>query len=207
MDFRKVRAGNSIYEVVNPQNFNPETYSYGEVAIQHNGMVYPYENPKTYEGPVAQSIGNAVVMYDHGQYGRQINYDPTQYSASNIINFNDAKSMSEIINASKSIRKLEDEILVTVDNVYTPVVREGDTPEMSGLKQAIQAKQIDIDKYKPRFGDNYGNDRRLLEGPSITFPKLGKMMEIFDLKATLIIEDKSPDVPNPMNKKIVVELE
>lgn len=205
MDFKKAPIGNTIYEVVSPNGFNPEIFSYGEVAVQHNGMLYPYENSKTYTGPTTEMIGDGIMMFNTPEQG---SYDPMMYSDTKVIDFGNTKSYQELINASESIRKIENEILISTDNVYVLPIREKDTPEMVGLKEAINDKHIDIEKYQPRFGSNYGNDRRLLENsPSITFPKLTTMMNIFDLKGTLILEDKDPNVPNPINKKIIIELE
>lgn len=205
MEFKKAPIGNTIYEVVEPQGFNPEIFSQGEVAVQYNGMLYPYENPKLYTGPTTEIIGNSIMMLNNGN---PESYDPVEYSDTKVIDFGNTKSFEELVNASESIRKIENEILIGTDNIYHLPIKPKDTPEMIGLKEAINAKNIDIEKYQSRFGSNYGNDKRLLENsPSITFPKLSTMMEIFDMKGTLILEDKNPDVPNPMNKKIVIELE
>ena len=77
---------------------------------------------------------------------------------------------------------------------------------MVGLKEAVIAKNIDLDKYEQRFGVNYNNDKRLFNRNTITMSKLKTMFDVLDMKATLIIEDKSEEVPNPMGKKIIVDL-
>ena len=35
---------------------------------------------------------------------------------------------------------------------------------------------------------------------------MNRINKALDIKATLILEDKSPDVPNPMGKKISIDL-
>ena len=77
---------------------------------------------------------------------------------------------------------------------------------MVGLKKAVIAKEIDIDKYQGRFGSNYSNDKRLFNDGSITMSKLKTMMKALDMKGTLIIEDLNEDVPNPIGSKIVIDL-
>lgn len=67
-------------------------------------------------------------------------------------------------------------------------------------------KHIDLDSYEHRFGKNYNNDRRLFEKPNISLLKLTSVCTALDIKATLILEDSSPDVPNPMGGVVTVEL-
>ena len=77
---------------------------------------------------------------------------------------------------------------------------------MKAMKEAINLKHIDIDKYEPRFGPNFNNDKRLLKKDSITFRKLKDVCEALDMKATLKLEDANPNVPNPIGKKIAIDL-
>ena len=97
-------------------------------------------------------------------------------------------------------------ILTTIDNVFAPEIYNNDTPEMKAMKQAILDKHIDLDKYEPRFGPNYNNDKRLLKKSSITFGKLRSICDALDMKVTMTIEDSSPDVPNPIGRSITVDL-
>ena len=100
----------------------------------------------------------------------------------------------------------ERSILTTIDNVFAPDITENDTPEMKAIKQAILDKHIDLDKYEPRFGPNYNNDKRLLKKNSITFGKLRSICNALDIKASITIEDAGPDVPNPIGRVITAEL-
>ena len=77
---------------------------------------------------------------------------------------------------------------------------------MKALKQAITAKNIDIDKYADRFGENFPNDKRKLKDEKITLFLLKRMAECLDMNVDLIISDKSPNVPNPIGIPIKVSL-
>ena len=117
-----------------------------------------------------------------------------------------AESLKEAIELQDRLHSAEREILTTVDSVFCPRITDADTPEMKGLKEAVTAKHIDLDKYEQRFGPNYNNDKRLFNRDSITMSKLKMMLNVLDMKGTLIIEDKADDVPNPIGRKIVVDL-
>jgi hypothetical protein len=72
---------------------------------------------------------------------------------------------------------------------------------MALFKQAIAKKSIDIENYKPRFGSDYSNDLRGLAGHSITFFKLKRFCDIFDIRASVTFEDKK-NAPNPIGEKL-----
>ena len=74
------------------------------------------------------------------------------------------------------------------------------------FKQAIASKHMDINKYAPRFGDNYLNDKRILKTSSITMNKLVAMSERLDIEVELTLRNASDNVPNPMDKPITVIL-
>lgn len=207
--FRKIKINDAMYEVFSTEEFNPKNSKFGKAAIDFNGIVYPYNNPSDYSNngePIAMiNDTNNVILYEAGN--DYIN-NPGQYSSNNIIDFNDVTNARELVQKTRALRNMENELLVDIDNIYRPPVRQNDSPEMAGFKNAISMKNIDIEKYKSRFGDNYGNDKRLIENsPTITFSKLYSFLDIFDMKATLILEDKSPDVPNPMGDKVYIDLE
>ena len=104
------------------------------------------------------------------------------------------------------VRDIERDILTSPDNVFTPHTSESDSPEMRGLKEAIKAKHIDIDKYADRFGENFPNDKRKMKDDKITLFLLKRMCECLDMKAELIISDANPDVPNPIGHSIHIAI-
>ena len=96
--------------------------------------------------------------------------------------------------------------MTSPDNITVPNISSLDSPEMRGLKEAIIAKHIDFDKYSDRFGSNFANDKRILKTNSITQKMLKRILRNIDVKATLILEDTSPNVANTMGKKIEIDI-
>ena len=74
------------------------------------------------------------------------------------------------------------------------------------LKEALNAKNIDFDKYAPRFGANFPNDKRQLKSNSATLNIIKRFCENCDMEARLILQDKNPGVPNPIGRRIEVSL-
>lgn len=197
----KAKINDKIYDVIKFDEYvaSPEKYSYGYTAISEGDTVFPIRNktdtrPGVYPGPV------------FSKFIHPLEEEKDEYSIDNIIDFDNAESIKDIISAQDKLRSAEKTILTTIDNVFIPTIDENDYPEMVGLKEAVIAKKIDLDKYEQRFGINYNNDKRLFNKNTITMSKLKTMLNALDMKASLIIEDKDPDVPNPIGKRIVVEL-
>ena len=198
---KKAKVDNKIYDVVTFEEYtsNPTAYIPEFTAIEDEGMIYPIRR-KT-DTRAGMYPGTIACKFVH-----PVPEETDIYSSKNIIDFDKADSLKDIIEKQDKLRQAERGILTTVDNVFYPNITENDSPEMVGLKQAVIAKQIDLDKYEQRFGINYNNDKRLFNKPTITLAKLKTMFDVLDMKATLTIEDKNSDVPNPMNTKIVVDL-
>ena len=87
-----------------------------------------------------------------------------------------------------------------------PKIFDDDSAEMKALKNAVLDKQIDLDKYEPRFGSNYNNDKRLFNKSTISLAMLKRVCDALDIEATLTLTDKSDDVPNPIGRTIEVKL-
>lgn len=194
----KARIDNYIYDVVplNEYNANPNFYRGQFVAIDiHDGYLYPLRSNPNDQRPGMIDVGQ--VQFFNRPMGTQC----PVYSSQNIIDFSKASSTKDVIEAQARLASEERAILTSIDNVFTPPRNTDDTPEMSVLKEAITKKHIDIDKYEQRFGSNYNNDKRLLKKSSITFGKLRNVCKNLDIRATLVLEDKNSDVPNPMNEK------
>ena len=97
-------------------------------------------------------------------------------------------------------------MLSNSDNLFKPIPKENDSPEMKAMKKAICLKNIDIDAYADRFGDNFNNDKRLMKGSNITLSKAKSIGNNLDMKITLTISDARPDVPNPIGESITVDI-
>lgn len=139
------------------------------------------------------------------------NHLTDEYNSSNVIDLN-SKNMKEVLMKTQAIKSLETEILLSSDNIYKAKIEETDSVALRALKEAIDKKQCDPDSYSQRFGPNYNNDIRLIKKSKrdgknkISLDKLVSIADNMDIRVTLSLEDKNPNVPNPMNDKITVVL-
>ena len=52
----------------------------------------------------------------------------------------------------------------------------------------------------------YANDIRLLNKESLSLAKLKTFAKNLDMKVSIVVEDKAPNVPNPIGDKIVIDI-
>ena len=123
-----------------------------------------------------------------------------------IVDFSDIKNVADFLAKNSQIRDMETTVLTDIESVFSPQITSNDSPEMRAFKEAIISKHMDINKYAPRFGDNFLNDKRILKTNSITMNKLVAMCEKLDIEAELTLRNAGPDVANPMKKEITVIL-
>ena len=123
-----------------------------------------------------------------------------------IVDFSDASTISSFLAHTSQLREMETNVLTDIDSVFVPTITIQDSPEMRAFKEAIILKHMDINKYAPRFGDNFLNDKRILRTNSITMNKLVSMCEKLDIEAELTLRNVRPDVANPMLKEVTVVL-
>lgn len=204
---REIMINGRLYEVTNLEDYskNPDAYLSGYTAIDiGQKRIYPVV-PTTSPNPGIMFRSTSPFSYI-----REPDPEDTQYDRENIIDFTDVKSYKEFIEKQNMVRDLERDILTTPDNVYVPPEDSNDTPAMKALKEAVTDKHIDLDKYEPRFGSNYNNDKRIFNKPNISLPMLVRMCNALDIKATLTLEDQvmedGSETPNPIGKVITVEL-
>lgn len=200
---KKGKADGKFYDLMDfidyPSKGDTE---YGESAVEHNGIIYPERSPTdTKPGIYKASCFSYLKHPDEDEVKDYVANDD------NIIDFN-VKSVQEFVRSSDKLKSLERDILVDVDDIYSPIVDDNDEPEMVALKNAIISKNIDIGKYSGRFGSRiqYQNDIRLLKSSHISMGKLKKFLNVLDLDGYLVLEDSSEGVPNPMNEVIKVKL-
>ena len=201
MEFAKAKIYDTIYDVISYDEYmrNPEFYQENAVAIRgDDGYLYPIRTNPNDTRPGFIDLGPMVCFNPPGPG------DGRYYSDRNIIDFSHAGCLREIIEAQNALASAERTILTTVDNLFVPPVNPNDYPEMLLLKEAITKKHIDLSKYEPRFGPNFNNDKRLVRKTSITFDKLKRFCRALDIKASLIMEDAGPDVPNPIGEKLEI---
>ena len=208
MNLKKQAINGKLYNVVEHEEFmkNREIYEDPNTAVEVNindiKYILPLRNNK---------ISNDIPgVYNDGCLDFFILPDENQlkeYSSSNTIDFGNCSSMAEVMEKQKMLRDEEKEILTNPDNIFIPPISGKESPAMAGLKQAVIAKRIDIDKYQDRFGkENFPNDKRKFKDNDITMFMLNRMNKALDIKATIILEDRHPDVPNPIGKKIIMDL-
>lgn len=201
MDIAKAKIYDTIYDVISYDEYmrSPEFYQQNSVAIRGgDGYLYPLRTNPNDMRPGFVDIGPMTIFTPPGAA------DTRFYSDRNIIDFSQAGCLKEVIEAQNALASAERTILTTVDNLFVPPVNPNDYPEMLLLKEAITKKHIDLSKYEPRFGPNFNNDKRLVRKTSITFDKLKRFCKALDIKASLIMEDAGPDVPNPIGEKLEI---
>ena len=200
---KKMRMNDRIYDVTSLEEYTKfkDAYipQYTAIHDPDTHLVLPIKN-RYEEGP-GIVVGNGVSYIEEPD-----EEDLETYLDKGIIDFDNAKNIHDLMEKQNVVRSLERDILTSPDNIFTPKIFDDDSPEMKALKNAVLDKHIDLDKYEPRFGSNYNNDKRLFNKNTISLSMMKRMCDALDIKATLTLEDKSPDVPNPMGRKIEVDL-
>jgi hypothetical protein len=201
---KKVQIGKCLYNVVGPDDYKENgSYNPRFTAIQCNGgqTVLPVNSRVT-------DTSTGIYFYPgNGMVAKVIKPNPgseADFSCENIIDYSQAKTISDIIHNNEIIRDIQNDIITTSDNVLKLNISDNDTPEMKALKNAINAKGVDKKQYEDRF-DQFQNDMRLLKGNSITLGKLISICSAFDISAELTLKDKE-GVPNPIGQEFVVDL-
>ena len=203
---KKGKVEEKIVDVITHEEYvkNPNKYDPDITVIEQDSKLYPIRKSEQKGDPRAGYYNSGLFGY----FYEAADEFKDQYieNENNIIDFDNSKDIEDMIEKSTNLKKMEEEILTTPDNIYVPKISEADSPLMKGMKKSIIEKTIDIDKYKSRV-PQFTNDKRLFQDKKdITFKKTSMWMEALDLKGTLIIEDKNKNVPNPMGKKVVVNL-
>lgn len=215
MELRKININDKIYSVIKQSEYEEGLRlgrDFSTSALEFDGIVYPIVNNPNVPGVFNKP--ESPFLY----YNKPSEDELPEYSSEKIFDFN-PKNMREVISQSKMLHDLENEVLTSEeDNIFIPKIYPSDEPELIAMKKAIIYKKIDFDKYESRIGSTFNNDKRIFTAKSknvgddmsnrkgITLSKIKSLSNALDIKATLILEDKSSTVANPMNQKIVIEL-
>lgn len=208
LNIRRIKLPGKVCDVVTNEKYtsNPELYdpSYTAIETEIDGEKYalPIINRFELGTKVGVVPGSCVSFYNPPQTA----IDKESYSMDKVIDYSDAKGIKDLIERSMMVRNLENEVLVNPDNVTVLRIDDNDSPEMKALKEAINYKCCDINLYANRFGGNFANDRRILNDNTITLQKLKKYANALDMNITMTISDKNSNVPNPIGKKIQIDL-
>lgn len=214
MDLRTTTVDGKLVDVLSEQEYaekakiyseNPSMYQNTALEISNgdNSYVLPFRN-KTDDRPgIYNEMDGSIYFVRFPNKEEDASYNSKDLQIVDYSNVNDVK---EFLKKNDQIRDMENTILSDIDSVYTPSIGEQDSPEMKAFKMAIASKHCDLNKYAPRFGDNYLNDKRILKGPSITMNKLISMSKKMDIEVEMILRNSGDDVANPMDKEIRVIL-
>lgn len=202
-DFKRAEVNGILCDVVSIEQYtqNKDAYFRKSTVIDCGDVILPIID--------SQSTGPGIVVRNNYAFSEVIPpsmEDADKYSANRIIDFSDAKSIGEVMKKQEMVRQLENDILTDPDSIFTPKVNQDDHPVMTGLKEAVIAKHIDLDKYEPRFGSNYPNDKRLFSKNKISLPMFERLTGGLDIDVEMILRDK-PGCANPMNKEIHIFLQ
>nr|DAY71106.1 MAG TPA: hypothetical protein [Caudoviricetes sp.] len=212
MDLKTATIDGKIMDVVSEDKYRSEYETYTnpslisstavEVSDQNGvGYVLPFRG-KTDDKPGIYPDGCIYfIKYPDEQEASQYRSDSV-----NMVDFSDVNNISQFLDKNRQIRDMETNVLTDADSIFTPPLNQDDSPEMRAFKQAIASKHMDINRYAPRFGDNYLNDKRILKTSSITMNKLIAMSKKLDIEVELTLRNSSSDVANPMDKPITVIL-
>lgn len=211
IDIKRTISNGRIYEMVDFDTYgkNPEKYiGRNDVGIEvedkvhDETLVLPLRD--TYSGnPITPGVYNAGAI-DFTVMPDQSNYQ--KYIPGKTVSLGSKMDAKEIIESGESLSRLDEPFITTPDNITTIPVTSMDEPEMRGLKQAINEKHVDLDKYAGRFGNNFPNDKRQLRNNAVTLNIIKRFCNNMDMDAILIFKDKRKDVPNPIGREIVVSL-
>ena len=158
MEKKITKIEKKLYDVVSVEEYldNSNLYSASTTAIENKELNYAL--------PIRSKLD---IMNETGMYPTiEVNIINTsniteENNLDNVIDLN-SKSMTEVLRKTDAIRSLENEILLSSDNIYVAKIEETDSPALKALKEAIDKKQCDPDMYSQRF-DNYNNDIRLIK--------------------------------------------
>lgn len=193
LDYDDYRNSKSLWEASNlavKRNYNGDT------------MVLPFRG--NYNDKASQpGIYNAgsldiVILPDEKEKSKYTNIP--------IISISSNDDIKSIIEKEKVLSKLAEPWITNPDNITCINIKDDDEPSMKCLKEAINLKKCDLDKYASRFGDNYPNDKRQLKNNNVTLKIIKRFCDNLDMEAYLTIKDKSLDSPNPMGKSITISL-
>lgn len=202
----KAFIGGKLYDVISEEEYrdHPELYNPSETSVCQGGFILPIRTGRYNPSIIGYYPGNCCFDQYVMPYGTE---DQEIYSASHLVDFQSVTNLKEMVSAQNKLNSDQVMYLTSSDNIFRPNIDPiNDQPLMVGFKQAVIDKGIDINKYSPRFGNDFNNDRRQFNKPKISLDKFVSIAGKLDMKATVIIEDANSNVPNPIGHKIIVDL-
>lgn len=194
----KAKVDNGIIDIIDINDIWKTTQNdIGRVGVIRDGVIYKLRNrTDTKTGMYKNDLYTVLMSNKNDEDQYKVNQD-------NIINFDDAKTIRDVINKQDKLKDMESATLISANgNVFIPLNKDDDTKEMLALKEAVRNKHIDINMYESRFGNNFNNDIRIFNKPSITLEKIKTICNALDIEVSIIFKDKEGNIPNPIGKEI-----
>ena len=184
--------------IKNPIEYVKRVYN---LAVHTRGLILPvYQVP--YPSPMTPGIYMDNMGYEILMPKRDGEEDV--YSDTLLARIGDAQSFREVLDAKEKLFQDEYSHLTNNDDVFIPNMdRDTDTKLMYAVKAAIAAKQCNINNYADRFGNDFNNDKRKFNGNSITAGKAETILSNTDVRVSLVVQDMSPNVANPIGGPLV----
>lgn len=205
---RKIIINKNTYDSIDVNEYERrkklDNPLFEDTCIEVDSINYPIQ--KVYD-PRSVGVFDADCFFKFTRPNEEV---MDQYSSKNIIDFDKADSFADTIKNLDKIRMAESARLTTKNNILLLNKSETDSPELCAIKDAINSKQIDAESYRERFpsDSDFNNDMRLLKDSknnNISFFKMKRILNAFDIDAILTIKDKEGAI-NPINRTIKVKL-
>ena len=205
---RKMRIDNTLYNVCTPAEYNknPENHTIKFTAVEcANDTVLPLNSritdrtPGVYFYPKEGNKSGMVGVVIKPEEGTE-----DMYSKDHVIDYSKAKDIEEVMANNNLIRDIQNDIIMTSENILSLPISQNDAPHMRALKEAINAKGIDKKNYESRF-EQYQNNMRLLKGNDITLKKLIEVSTAFDINVEITLSDKD-NINNPIGRCVTANL-
>lgn len=174
---------------------------YDTIAVHYMNFILPIyyqaNNGNSKPGIYIEPIGYCIITPTTEE-------DFQKYSDYHLAYFGNAETFQDVLQAKEKICQDEYNHLISTDEVFTPHIDQtNDTPLMFAVKSAVAAKHCNINNYAERFGSDFNNDKRKFNGNSITAGKAESILSNTDIRVTLVVQDMTPDVANPIGKTLV----
>lgn len=201
-----IRLNDKLCDVAKLEEYvkNPDLYIQGHIAIEldQTDYILPVINNNSGPSDIGIEVGNTISRVRLPVTDE----DKEEYNKGRLVDFNKATSMTELINMQETVIDMEKDILTNPDNISVYQISEKDTPAMRLLKEAVNAKHINLDSYDYRFGSNYNNDKRIFNKNNVSLAMMERMANALDMKLTLTLQDVSDDVANPIGKPMSIDV-
>ena len=213
MDIKNATVDGRLVDVLSEDQYSERWRMYSNNPGLYNDTALEVKRgDETYILPFRGKLDDRPGIYNLGAmyYMRfPTEEDDANYNEKNlnIVDYSDISTVQDFLDKNAQVRNMENIILTDIDSVFTPPMLPDDSPEMRAFKTAIASKHCDINKYAPRFGDNYLNDKRILKTNSITMNKMISISKNMDIEVELILRNPTDrEIANPMDREIRVVL-